>query len=68
MSLYGEYENCEIMTRAEMYNREISEPWLRDEDMEEMLFVRWNNDKRAVSYQCLETLCQTIDNLDALFR
>ena len=38
MKPYGEYDNCEIMTREEMYNRGISEPWYRDEEMDEILF------------------------------
>ena len=68
MKAYGEYDNCEIMTREEMYDRGISEPWYRDEEMDEILFVRWDNDGNSISYQPLENLCVLIDKLDELFR
>ena len=65
---FGEYDNCEIMTRQEMYNRGITEPWLSDEEMDEVLFVRWNDDGFSVAFQPLEGLCTLIDKLDELFR
>ena len=65
---FGEYDNCEIMTRQEMYNRGISEPWYRDEEMDELLFVRWDDNGNAAAYQPLEGLCTLIDKLEDLFR
>ena len=65
---FGEYDNCEIMTRQEMYNREITKPWYRDEEMDELLFVRWDNDGNSIAYQPLENLCTLIDKLEDLFR
>jgi len=70
------YSHAEIMTLGEMYDRELSSPFYRDEDLDEVMFVRWETRTNhtgqeivdEIAWQPLDKLVELLTQLEDLFQ
>jgi len=68
--------HAEIMTRKEMYDREISIQFYREEDLDEIMFVRWEmrthhdgpDTVGSAAWQPLDALVELLTQLEDLFQ
>jgi len=70
------YTHAEIMTLGEMYDRELSSPFYRDEDLDEIMFVRWeirtNHTGQemvgSVAWETLDSVVELMTKLEEMFQ